>query len=336
MGASAPVNDLSPTKQVRTSHHRRRKAAIRLLKIALLAVVLWYVGGALYTGIRQIKWHTVEIRWIWIGLSVPLLASARLVLALAQREIYRRAGYQLTVGESIGLITVPQLGKYLPGKVMTVAGHMGIARSFGVPPAVSGSAVILQQALTLATTTTLGLMLLLTRSGQHSQADFVRLTLGGVVLLLLLLALLHPKVYLRLVNLFLRVLKRRPVEMQISLPLMIRLFATAFLYSALGIGGFAVMAAGVIDVPFSSVLMLAGAYCLASVGGFLALFAPAGIGVREGIMLTVIGGFLSPAQAALIVVAARLWAMAMDVLMAGVAVPILHRSRMRRELRSGQ
>jgi len=152
---------------------RGRSIAICLVKAALLAVVLWYVGGALYRGIREVHWDTVDIRWAWVGLSIPFIAASILVLSLAQREIYARFGQPLTISQSVGLYAVPQLGKYLPGKVMTIAGHVGIARSFGVPIAVSGSAVLLLQVLVLASATTLGLTLLLVQPGQNLQTDLV-------------------------------------------------------------------------------------------------------------------------------------------------------------------
>jgi len=136
------------------------------------------------------------------------------------------------------------------------------------------------------------------------------------------------------VNSAFRVLKKQPVEIHISPLEMARLFGAFALQIALYMVGFAAVAIGVIDVPYSLLARLIGAFCLAWVGGFLALFAPAGIGVREGILITVIGGSLSPEHTALIVIAARLWAIAMDVLMAAVAVLILRWSRKSGESRS--
>ena len=138
------------------------------------------------------------------------------------------------------------------------------------------------------------------------------------------LVLLHPRVFGGVSGFVLRKLGREPLPRlpslgQYVLPAALAaanwvLFGLALWFTSLTVG-----AVGLEDVPF---VVFAGA--MAGTVGYLAFFAPAGLGVREGILLLalteVLGG--QPA-AALVVVAARLLHTLVEVAQAGAGYAIL-------------
>jgi hypothetical protein len=72
----------------------------------------------------------------------------------------------------------------------------------------------------------------------------------------------------------------------------------------------------------------AGAYALAYVVGLVAVFAPGGIGIREGALGHLLGGAAAAdVPVHVVAVASRLWAIAGEVLVLGVAVAVRLRSR---------
>jgi uncharacterized membrane protein YbhN (UPF0104 family) len=95
------------------------------------------------------------------------------------------------------------------------------------------------------------------------------------------------------------------------------LYATAFWLLYMGLVGFQ---------PF---LYVAPAFAAAYVGGYIVLFAPAGLGVRE----VLLGAFLAPVLAAepalALAVVARLWTTVVEVLPAAVMAPGVLRRRER-------
>jgi hypothetical protein len=58
---------------------------------------------------------------------------------------------------------------------------------------------------------------------------------------------------------------------------------------------------------------IVGALCLSGIAGIAVFVVPAGIGVREGVLVWVLAAFTTPAYAALIAVASRAWLTAGDV-----------------------
>jgi hypothetical protein len=57
--------------------------------------------------------------------------------------------------------------------------------------------------------------------------------------------------------------------------------------------------------------------------GFLALFAPAGLGVREGVMLVALSPPLAAWSATIVVAASRLMQVTLEVILAGVGYVLL-------------
>jgi hypothetical protein len=87
------------------------------------------------------------------------------------------------------------------------------------------------------------------------------------------------------------------------------LYAVAFWLLFLGLEGWA---------PF---LYVGPAFAAAYVGGYLALFAPAGLGVREGLLAAFLAPVLRPEAALAVAVAARIWATAVEVIPAALLAP---------------
>ena len=143
------------------------------------------------------------------------------------------------------------------------------------------------------------------------------------------LALLLPRATTRLLNLVLRLLKRAPVERGMSM----RGSLTVTFWAVLGwlfASVTAYLLIGRLAGYNGSVYLIAlGGYALSWVAGYLAVFAPAGGGVRE-IVFTALLGTNSAHQAALTVaLVSRALSVAGDLLTAGVAVAMLGRRKLR-------
>lgn len=70
-------------------------------------------------------------------------------------------------------------------------------------------------------------------------------------------------------------------------------------------------------VSLSMLPLFVGAMAVAVSGGFLVLFAPAGFGVREGLLIMLLGPVIGVESAAFLSVSHRLWLLAFDLLLGG-------------------
>ena len=97
------------------------------------------------------------------------------------------------------------------------------------------------------------------------------------------------------------------------------LFTCGYLLNNLALSlGFVLIAASLADVGWGDVPLLAGGYSLAAVIGMVAIFAPAGLGVREGILVGFSAPVLTAPVAASVVILARIINILADLLFVGI------------------
>ena len=203
--------------------------------------------------------------------------------------------------DSMRIVFSANLGRYLPGRIWQVAGLAILARRQGLPPAVSVTSAVLGQAYALAAVTALAVPALVGLGGSGRTAGVA--AIGAVVALGLVLTI--PGVLRAGVKIAFR-LAREPVEKMPPFgPWFALRWMAVYLISWIIYGAAFVMLVRGLGIQAGGVA-LASAFSASYLMGYLAVFAPAGIGVREGFMVA----FLDPqvgAAALGISLIARVW-----------------------------
>jgi uncharacterized membrane protein YbhN (UPF0104 family) len=216
-------------------------------------------------------------------------------------------GYEVGMIPALRVFFTANLGRYLPGKLWQVAGLAYLARGEGVPAGTATGAAILGQAFSLAGATLIG-------SGVLLGIGWAGALGGGwvaVLLLFLLLGATSPVFLRSFLPLCFRLAKQpvprgfRP-DHAFGLRWM-GLYALAWVFQGLG---FWLLAMG---LGFELTLMEGvPAFGAAYVAGYLALFAPAGAGIREGVLVFLLGPILG-VGAGVLALLARLWTTAVEL-----------------------
>jgi len=282
-----------------------RRAGIRLLQLLVTVVVTLFIFrriGVSVDGLRGMEVH------VWRPDLLPFLsASALLILGyfgsalLWGRMVRELGGPSLGVFTSVRIYMVSNLGRYVPGKIWQIAGMALLARRMGVTPAVSAAAAILGQGVALAGAAVVGALAF---AGAEGQIRWI-----GLVLLLGVLGFLVitgvPVLFRRVVRVAFRLVRQiPPADLLVNRSFGIRwltLYAVNWGVYAVAFWGLARSLR--LEV---TVLEAAPAFAAAYVLGYAAIFAPAGVGVREGFLVA----FLQPVMgtaAVVLAVVARLW-----------------------------
>lgn len=220
----------------------------------------------------------VQPSWLLAGLAATVLAA--LVYNLIQYTIYRRLGAKVSYGTTFRIIMVSQLGKYLPGKVMFVGNYYLLSREAGIGNLQVGTSFVISQALWMLTASLCGLPVL-TLLNPALRYAIVLVPIGLVLLI-------HPRFLTWLLQLGSRMVgqgRGAPPRLPEGLAAGFYLWV-AFLYlvnwALAGLGvWFSLRAIGSVG---GDVFPLAlASVSLGTVVGLLALFAPVGLGVREGL-----------------------------------------------------
>jgi hypothetical protein len=291
-----------------------------------------FAAGALLVGLAArsiiINWQSLRaqpLEWRlspgWIAASVVVVFAAYAVLIEAWRRVVLSTGERLPFGTAARIWFLASLGKYIPGKVWAVAGAAVLARRAGVDPAVAVAGALMLQALALAS----GAVVVAVTAPDTFQA--VGSNAVPIIVLVLLLSLagvavLASQPLLDRVN---RLLPRSLPPLRAIRPYMLALAFAGNLCAWVGYGAaLLLLARGVLPEVSLSLAQSIGVFTCSYLIGFIALFAPGGLGPRESVFLLILAGDIGLKPAAGLALASRLLLTGTEVL---PAVPLLLRRR---------
>ncbi len=295
-----------------------------LVRWSLLAVVLYFVGAAVVRRFSAIAWQDIQFSPGQLALAALTLAVMTLSSAAGLRALLGAFCKCPPMRILIAANWLAPLGKYIPGKVASVAGMIWLLRNRGVSGTVVGSVAVIRQALGVTVALVLAGPLLIWQP-VRSQLPLAWLWCG--LLVAGGIAVLHPRILGPVTGWLLRRVGRPPlarvprlreyVVPMLWATLTWTLFGTSIWLTARAVG----------HVPATHLPVFVSAGALAAVVGFLAVFAPAGLGVREAILLIVLGQAIGPDAAALTAVLSRLLMTLVDIALAGLGALLLRSQR---------
>lgn len=261
-------------------------------------------------------------RLVYPLLLVPAIlaqAGVWLWLVAGWRQLVRvRLGRESLLGSALVQFALFSFGKYLPGKVWGAAARAVDMRRDGVETAESVDLTIFEQYLVLHSALILCCLLVpLVIPGYWAWllalAAVATAPLGaGVVDLVLprLLSLLNKA----------DVPRRHTVGPAVVLGLLGRYAMAWALHGIVLVMLFAALSEGLAGLDPRTISLLVLGNTIGMVAGFAAVFAPAGLGVREAAMAAVLATGMSVPEAISLSVAMRLWTVATDIGFGGLAL----------------
>lgn len=296
----------------------------RWIEIGGLAVLVLVIGWFIYQGINtgwtrlnQVDLSWIRFDWRFLPLSVLFLIGYYALYTVGLDVVMRDLGSPSTFPKAFKLNFASNLGKYMPGGFWPALGRAALAPMMSLSRTHAAVSMVLEAGFSSAA----GIAVFLVSLGfgsiipaQYSWWQFV--LVGGLILVAL-----HPAIFGRALAVAFKVAKAKGAPPTLSYGKSVVLFIVyvlSWLVAGLGMQFFAMtLRAG---VPFNP-MVFAGAYAAGSVAGLLVLFAPGGIGVREGVIAVIIaplvGGF-GPGFA--IALAARLWSTGVELLLSALAL----------------
>ena len=264
--AAAPAAPAAPLAPARPGGARR---ALRLLFGAVAS------GALVYAAVS---------RWSEVGDALDRASAGGLAVCVAGmllgafcsmlcwRATLADLGSPLPIRPAVGVYFFGQLGKYLPGSLWTVLAQVELGRAHGVQRKRSAVAAVFVIVVAIVAG---GLVAAATlpwsATGAMREYRWVFLApAAGLVLLV-------PRVFNRVVNTGLRLVRRQPLDQGLSARGVLASFGWAM-------GQWLAWGVPVWLLAGENLALATGAYALAWVAGFVFLVAPAGAGVREGVL----------------------------------------------------
>jgi hypothetical protein len=261
----------------------KRRRWVSLVKTLLLLLVLAAVGYALWQQWRRIGEQNIPITIRPLPLIGALLSlvGVATVQAISYRTLLGAYASPPRWRTMPTIAWVPPIGKYIPGGAVFAA--VAMLRRFAVPAAVAVAVVLVQDGLAVLAGLITGAPLLLWQPVRE------KVPWGWVVAIPAIVAgavCLWPGVFGRLINLLLRKLKREPLQKMPSAAHYIVPLLCAFAQWVLAGACLLLLIDSVTGhLHWRQFPLLVSFAALSQTIGYLVLFAPGGMGVREAILL---------------------------------------------------
>lgn len=284
---------------------------LRVLQLVALLLVGWGIYRALAPGLAELNWD--DLARYRPG-AVPLIIATVMLLivyamhALIWRSITEALGQRrLALRPAWRVYFVSSLGRYLPGKLWQIAGMAVLAKRFGIAPLAATAAHLLGNLGFL----TMGMIVLAALLPAEYGWGASLAALGLIALAATLFVIggtERGKQYRH------ALLARFGPKVADAATLLDRLtldraagWWAGYGFSWIILGGAFVVFVNAF-VPGSSAysLRLAGTVAASYLVGYL-FFTPAGIGVREGVMLTLLATVIPMPAAVLVSITSRIW-----------------------------
>lgn len=303
----------------------------KLIKIGIPAVFysLLIIFFVLYLrSIDFTKLSHVSLNWIYLIISVVAGLVFRYWGAYIWIVILRGLGAKdITLSKELGYVYAKAwLGRYIPGTAPWILGKIYFASQHGISKNKLAVSSLLEGALQIVVMLVLSFGILLFDPRLDILGKDFKFLMGAV--LIACIVCLIPKIFNFFVSLAYRILRRQKIEAEhlATTGVIVKgslLYAIGAVVNAISL--FYIAKAVYAPLPYNEIVFVMGVGTLASAASMLAIFAPSGIGVREGIQLALLSLIMPPEQALVVTIFTRLISIVTDLLFFGVA-GIAHRA----------
>lgn len=280
----------------------------------LLVAVLFGAAWTLYRNWPAVVGTINKVPWEATAGSELAVIAGICVGTLAWQSIVDDLGEPIGVLRGAQINLVGALGKYVPGSVWAYLLQMELGRKAGLARARVFTSSLIQFGVSLVVTV-IAAALAIPAMFPHSSFAPVLYALVVVGL-----AVLHPKILTWGVNLVLKVLRRKRLEQPLHLSAVVRtLLFQAGSYVLFGVQLW-VMANAIGAVHgVGGFLLCVGAVAVGLNSGVIAFVLPSGAGVRDGVIVALLITAMPYGPALALAVVSRLMFTVADVVTAGAA-----------------
>ncbi len=275
----------------------------KYLKGTFFLIVLYFLGVYIKQNIVDLRQVELNFNMGMLVLSVLIFVVYKLNLWLLWHFITIKNHGAISYEKSCVSWFYSLLGKYIPGKIFFLGARLYYYHQEGVSKKKITFCFLLENICTL-----LGAAFLFMFSLMFIDNPVLTQYKPYVFLLLVLFfAGVHPAILGSAINLPLRLLGKKTIRLPIQYKDILQL-VFLFVLNWLIVGvGFYVLVYSIYPIELRYIFYVSGAFGLAVIIGILSLFAPSGIGVREGVMIFALSLIMPENIAIVVSIVSRLW-----------------------------
>lgn len=300
-----------------------KSAVPKIIKTAFGVLAVVFIAWYFYENRDEFSEKITSVDPVIFAVSMLFYFAYKISLASLFHYITKLNGCAVGYGKALTAYLLSIFGKYIPGKVFMLAARLTCYKEEGAPLSKVTVCFFIENVCTL-----LGAAMLFILSlfffPNNLLDDYRRLT---ILLIAAFFVVIHPKVINALLKIICKIFKRElEIPMKYSQILKVVLMFIGN-WLIVGFGFFMLVRSVNPAVGWDQMLFCAGIFGVSAIIGILAVFAPSGFGVREGIILAGLMLIMPESDAAVISIVSRLWQTAAELILAAAAFAVTRARR---------
>lgn len=301
---------------------RRPITGKRLLKaiaaVAIGTVVIYFIAKTLRDNGDQLRSRIQTLNYSNIVFSYCVLIASSLLLPWVWRNICGFFDVRLGYRDSLQILFLSYITRLVPGRVLTLLSQVAVAKEKKVPAHISVATAVIYQLFSTLIGVQVFLVSVLVWPGV---ASGVRLLCAALFTVIFVVSL-WSRVLETLVAAVMRLVKKPSAEFHLHVR--DAAFVQLLLWLSWLVYWYAIhlLLNSFMEMTFAQSGIVTGIQAASALVGYYTFISPAGLGVREGTQIAMLGRHFLPAVTVLIPVVLRVWMTIGDVLLflVGVAV----------------
>ena len=290
---------------------------LKILQWVIIAAIFGFLGKMVWDNWNQVKGASFTFEVFPLILSTLIFALSYFIQIWAWYLITVKLEIALSASDTLKSWLYSQLGKYLPGKVWLLLSRFYFYESKGKSKEAISIALYFETVTVIAAACLIFLAAVIFNNEKWPISPWGQF-LWLFPLLLLGFVSLHPRVLQKILNWVLIRFKREPLSLSISYSDILWILFVCIISWIVGGIGFYFFVNSVYPVAPQCILFLTGALAISSTLGLIALFAPSGLGVREGALVYLLSFMMATPVAVIISILTRIWMTLIEIGLIGV------------------
>lgn len=306
---------------------RRWHGPAQVIIFCIALLFLAFLVKSQWQALQTHEWH-LSPGWLLLsflpwGLSMALEIEMWRNILFGIGETTSSQPHKLPWHAAAQIWFLSAIIRYIPGNVWQVLGMAQLSAQEGVRPAATFTSIVVHQALSGLAVALMGTTYFL----WVGQLGILRILLPILIAVPALAIGLQARWLESLLNGLLRRIGRDPLHLNFSSHMLAALvLGYVISWSLLGLG-FALLVRALTPIGWDVLPHLVPAFALAWLVGYLSLLTPSGLGVREGILVWLLGGLLTMPIATVASLAQRLWLIVAEAAAALISLVMWRRRR---------
>ncbi len=301
---------------------KNKNIAEKVLAFLVALTILFFLSRILFVNWQKIKNYQFSFNYFYLFLSYIFLSLNIALAGVVWGTILRflKVG-KIPIWPIIKTVIYSRLGRYVPGRVWSLASRVYLARRFGIPPQALFISSLQQMVINILSNLVWGLFLVFVSLGSKINYLSYYQLLFIIVISVVIIFIAKPDFYFPVYRFLLSKTKKINFNPQYFLQQrkdIIIVFLLVAITQFTGGLAFFFLVNSIVKLSYLNLWGVIGAYMLATVSGFIVLFTPGGIGVKEGVLALLLSFYFPLNIAVFISLLSLLWMVTAELMLFSV------------------